>query len=73
MLGRPATSQTEACEPGGELEIRKATVLKVPRVHGKLLISTDELMDEIKDKVDAEKKTMCSTKGHDFTGSRHKR
>lgn len=40
-----ATLRMEAWEPGGRFVMRKATMLKVPQVHGKLLILIEELID----------------------------
>ena len=45
VLYASATSRTDACEPGGTRAMIRATVVKVPHVHGKLLLSMRELMD----------------------------
>ena len=55
-----ATSRTDACDPGSRLEIRAATVLKVPQVHGKLLIFIEELMEEIEDKGEYGEEKLCT-------------
>ena len=45
VLYASATSRTDACELGGKHTMIRATVVKVPHVHGKLLLSMHELMD----------------------------
>ena len=45
VLYASATSCTDACELGGKRTMIRATVVKVPHVHGKLLLSMRELMD----------------------------
>ena len=47
VLYASATSQMEACDPGGNRKIMRDMVENVPHVQGKSCASMAELMDEI--------------------------